>query len=124
MRLNIFQRLLKALSAPPELTQEAFDAYIHRLPGTVHVSWKKDDDDIIGQVTVDEKDFLTQAKTPDELVVMVNDAVYTAYDIPDEYREHLSQIRAYRPSPEAWEQLKKLDPNHSSLEFKKKLQIA
>ncbi len=124
MRYGVFWRIINAISNPAELSQEAFDAYIHRLPGIVRVSWRKDGDDIVGHVTVDEKDFFTQAKTPDELVVMVNDAVYTAYDIPDEYRRPLSQIRAYRPNKDAWDQLKRLDPKYSSLEFEKKLQIA
>ncbi|MBI4426556.1 MAG: hypothetical protein HY567_03175 [Candidatus Kerfeldbacteria bacterium] len=88
-----------------QIEPEALLAYFYRLPEKIEVSWEKDGQYIIGRIKTDDKEFLTQGVDSDDFIEMVNDAVYSAYEIPNDYIEVVSQLRPYFPKPEEKEKL-------------------
>jgi predicted RNase H-like HicB family nuclease len=58
-------------------------------PDSLDVFIKKSDNGYFAKVTSLSGNVVTQAKTGQELIEMVNDAVYAYLDIPQVYREHL-----------------------------------
>jgi hypothetical protein len=95
--MNTLKKIYRYLSFKPSLSQEAFVAYFHRLPDNIQVSWRRDGDMIVGQVIAGDKEFYTQGRNADEFIEMVNDAIYTAYEIPFGYIDAVSSARAFRP---------------------------
>jgi len=115
---------LKELFTPPEIHPEVLEAYIFKLPDAIQVAWFRDGKFIIGKVKVGDKEFMTQALSGAEFIEMVNDAVFTVYDIPRHYASLVRSYRAFTPSPE---ELKKLDDGtikHSNLSIQKRLVAA
>lgn len=85
-----------------DISREALIAYFNRLPAGITVRWEKDGQYIIGTINAEKNEFMTQSKNPDDFVDMVNDAIYTVYNIPERYRRHM---KSYLPSGD---ELKKL----------------
>lgn len=96
--LNFIRTLRTHSFFRPKLSQEAAEAYFHRLPNQIQVAWFRDGDVIVGKVKTQEHEFMTQGRTADEFIEMVNDALVAAYDIPSEYIDCISQVRAYTPT--------------------------
>ncbi|MFH1182697.1 MAG: hypothetical protein V1690_00340 [Candidatus Moraniibacteriota bacterium] len=105
----------------PQLSKEAFFAYFHRLPDKIQVKWKKENGFIIGTITDGDKIYHTQGKGAEDFVDMVNDAVYTMHEVPEEYYESLSQCRAYDPNKSEKNRLGLKDVRRSSFSIKKEL---
>lgn len=80
-----------------EIIPEALTAYKWRLPDSLKVSIKSSRDG--GYVVIVENlpGCVTQAENGSEIFDMVNDAVYTYFDIPARYQPYLP---AYLPSEE------------------------
>ena len=93
--MNILRFFLK-----PKLSQEAFEAYRDRLPNSISVNWWRDGNFIIGRVSAGKQEFITQGLNSDNFIEMVNDAIYTVYDIPRDYVEVIKKFRTYQPNPE------------------------
>lgn len=93
-------------SRNPQLSPEAYSAYINKLPDSIQVQWKRDGVFIIGNIITDDFAFLTQGKGADDFIDMVNDAVMTIYDIPDDYLKVVKKARSFTPKPEELSQLK------------------
>src|SRR3989344_7851243 len=89
----------------PSLTQEQFFAYFHKLPDGISVDWKRDGKFIIGKVQAGDFEFMTQGKTAEQFVDMVNDAVLTVFDIPRDYVDILREVKSYNPPEDAWRSL-------------------
>ncbi len=70
-----------------KLEPEAFYAYIHRMPDTVSVKWQKDGDYIVGEVGFDNFSFVTQARSAEEFVELVNEGVVISNNVPKDYIE-------------------------------------
>lgn len=122
-----FVRILKnLLHIHPELQIEAFTAYYHRLPNKIKVGWFRDGDFIIGEIDDGEHKFKTQAKNTKAFIDMVNDAIYTMHDIPEDYIDELSRIKAYTPTSAELEKLsnKNIKSSLFNLNRKKELQVA
>lgn len=122
-----FVRILKnLLHIHPELQKEAFTAYFHKLPNKIKVGWFRDGDFIIGEIDDGEHKFKTQAKNTKSFIDMVNDAIYTMYDIPEDYIDELSKYKAYIPAPAELKKLSNKDIKSSLLNLnrKKELQVA
>jgi hypothetical protein len=118
----VMQKVLKKaklLLFPPVLSQEAFDAYFFKLPDTIEVNWKRDGDFIIGKVVAGNNKFTTQGKSPEDFMEMVNDAIYTVFDIPLEYINEIKKVRTYNPPQEAIDQLKNLSIQGNTLSLSK-----
>jgi len=81
------------------LSQEAFWAYYHRLPNAIRVRWFRDGDLIIGEINDGKKKFFTQGKDADDFIIMVNDALITAYNIPQDYFEFIRKSKMFSPKP-------------------------
>ena len=96
---------IKNFFVKPNLSPEAFEAYFQRLPEAIEVHWERDGDMIIGRVVIGEQEFYTQGRNPKNFIEMVNDAIYTLYDIPFEYIEAVSKVKAFRPTKEELEKL-------------------
>lgn len=77
-----------------EISREDLVAFTQRLPDRISVSWTRSDSLIVGRVEAGEFRFMTQGRNPEDFVSMVHDAIYTAYDIPEEYRGYM---RIYIP---------------------------
>ena len=90
----------------PKLSQEAFEAYRDRLPNSISVNGWRDGNFIIGRVSAGKQEFITQGLNSDNFIEMVNDAIYTVYDIPRDYVEVISKFRQYQPN---FEQKKMLE---------------
>ena len=92
-RFTFLQRFVK-----PEIYPEAYFAYYHRLPNEVQVSWFRDEGMIIGKVRAGDREFVTQGVDADDFLKMVNQSVVTAFNIPDEYFDIVSQTKIYAPT--------------------------
>lgn len=122
--IHTFEKI-KNFFIKPRLSPEAFEAYFHRLPESVHVDWKRDGDMIIGKVVSDGKEFSTQGRNPEEFIEMVNDALYTVYDIPFDYIDAISASKAFFPKGAALQDLFNGNVSQSSLLLPKtKVQLA
>ncbi len=86
-----------SLFRKPRLSVEAFDAYYHKLPDQIEVRWFRDSGMIIGEVTAGDKKFMTQGKDASDFVEMVNDAVYTVYEIPRDYLGIIKESHSFSP---------------------------
>lgn len=118
--MNKFQRVLKALLyKKPVLEREAFDAYLHRLPESVNVAWERDGKYIVGYIEAGNESFATQGESVDEFIDMVNDAIYTVYDIPEGYKDVGSNFRAYNPPFADQERLQNLGVKKSTIFLKR-----
>lgn len=98
----VIRRFVRRLLHEPDISGEAFVAYFHKLPDTVQVSWERDGRFIVGHVEAGGFTFSTQGRDANNFVEMVNDAVYTVYDIPEDYRRFM---KAYIPPKEALKRL-------------------
>lgn len=102
------------------LSLEAATAYFHKLPNEVDVHWFREGDFIVGEIRADGKNtFLTQALSAKEFVEMVNETLFAAYEIPEEYFDVLQQQKRFIPPPAAFEQLKDIAIKKSELSFRK-----
>lgn len=104
----------------PKLSQEAFTAYFHRLPDSIEVNWHREGKFIVGRVAADGKKFMTQGLNVDEFVEMVNDAVITVFDIPEDYINVINKSKAYLPTAEEYKRLNDNKISHSSFGSRKR----
>jgi len=113
--LNIFKNLFR-----PKLSTEAFFAYFHRLPSKIQVDWFRDSNFIVGQIKAGDHEFKTQGKDAKDFIRMVNDAVYTVFDIPKDYLPLIEKNRAYKPNTQQIELLADKKVNRSGFELLRK----
>ena len=114
---------IKKLFFKPKLSQEALEAYWYKLPEMIKVEWFRDGRFIIGRIKADNCEFMTQALSAAEFVEMVNDGLFAAYEIPQEYFEALGP-RRFQPSKEEFTRLDDADVKKSQISFVKKLVAA
>ncbi len=90
-----------------EIYPEALQSYYYRLPNSIEVNWKKENGFIVGEIIDDKKNvFYTQGKNPKDFVMMVNDAIYTAYGIKKEYKAPISNSeKFFIPNEDGWAKL-------------------
>lgn len=112
MFLNLFK---------PKLEKEAYDAYFNRLPNAIQVEWFRDDDFIIGRITVENEEFFTQALSAGEFVDMVNELLLNVYNIPGKYHSVLLKEKKFRPSVEQFNLLNNAAIVKSQMEFQQQL---
>jgi len=86
---NIFTRLFA-----PQVDRETLLALRYKLPVTLSVSISEDPSGKyvarISKSDVFHRDIVTEGETGQELFEMVNDAVFTALDIPEDYRGYMT----------------------------------
>ncbi len=113
--MNIIQRFFR-----PKLNPEAFEAYWFRLPQQIGVSWFRNGKLIVGSIEADGETFMTQGRTADEFVDMVNETLYVVYEIPEEYHESLRNAkRQFIPKEQEYERLKNQSISKSFFSLKK-----
>ena len=118
MSINKARRYISRLfRSGKDLAPEASEAFFHRLPNKISVSWFRDDGYIIGEVETDKYKFKTQGEDAEDFIFMVNDAVYTMYDIPENYR--VLNLKDYSPPLKAQLALRNMSVNSSTLELLK-----
>lgn len=123
--MNLINHIKNLFAEPnPEFTREAFEAYLHRLPDHIQVAWFRDGDFIVGKVSDGHNEFLTQAKSGAEFIEMVNDTIYTVYDIPRGYLEVVKQFRAFKPPAEELSRLDDGSISRSELSLQKNPRLA
>lgn len=117
---------IKNFFIKPRLSQEAFYAYYNRLPDTVQVSWKRDGGMIVGNVKAGGKEFFTQGRDVDDFVDMVNDSLYTVYEIPFDYIDAIRSVKAFQPTQEEMNALYNINTKKANvfLRKEKNVQIA
>jgi len=93
---NLWNNLKSGLFNQP-LSQEAFEAYFHRLPDDLEVSWFRDGKFIIGNIKAGESRFVTQGLDAEDFIDMVNDAVITVFGLPKQYYDVIRRTHAYAP---------------------------
>ena len=96
---------IKQFFAQQKLEPEALKAYFHRLPNNIYVDWFRDKEFIVGKIKAGDAEFMTQAKSADEFVEMVNDALFTVYEIPREYSDLLLRHKKFEPNKKQFTQL-------------------
>ena len=101
------------------LSEEAFWAYYHRLPDSIQVRWFRDGDLIIGEVNDGKKKFFTQGKDADNFIIMVNDALITAYNIPQDYFEFVRKSKMFSPKPDERRRLENIKIKKATFGSKK-----
>lgn len=100
-----------------EKIYEILVCYRDKLPSAdVQVSWTRDEEFIVGAINIDGEKYFTQARSADEFVEMVNDAIYAIYEVPPKYAELLGAYRLM-PQQEAYEKLKNVEIKKSSFDF-------
>lgn len=112
---------IKRCFLKPSLSPQAFEAYFYRLPKTLEVKWERDsvDNFIVGWISDGKKEFMTQGKDAKDFIEMVNDAVYTYFDIPEDYVHALSKLRTYNPPTTEMEKLADKSIKERSFRFKR-----
>lgn len=90
-----------------KIEPEVFEAYMNKLPKNIKVIWEREDDGyIVGDILAGDYEFATQGKNGDDFIKMVNDAIFTMYDVK---REHIDVMEmVYRVAPSTKEGYKKL----------------
>jgi hypothetical protein len=99
-------KFLNRFKAP--LYREAAEAYWNKLPQGIEVSWFRDGKYIVGHINAEGNRFMTQGRNADEFIDMVNDAVFSVYEIPQEYFGILSP-KKFTPKSDEYERLKNID---------------
>lgn len=107
----------------PDLAEEAIEAYFCRLPDRINVKWKRDGEFIVGWIITDDNEFMTQGRNAKDFIDMVNDAVYTVYDIPKDYVDVISKFKTYDPPPQEIEKLQDSSITGSTIGFKRSKEI-
>ena len=109
-----------------KIAQEAIQAYFNKLPSRIEVAWFREDGLIVGKILTDKnEEIYTQGRNPKEFVEMVNDSVYTAFDINPEYFEVMkSTSRSYQPPELEWNKLRNAKVEHSEFSLEKQLVAA
>lgn len=118
--VELVKKVWRQIWQDSQLTPEALFAYANRLPESVMVTWFRDGEFIIGHITAEQLDVMTQATTPREFVTMVNDAVFAAYEIPVRYFSALS-ARSFRPVAREYQKLSNRAIANSSLIIERSL---
>ena len=85
-------------NSPKKIIPEALFAYKSRIPDSLNVIIKKSEDGGYWAEVLNFPGCVTQANNGKELFYMVNDAIYTYFEIPQEY---LSFMPTFLPSEEA-----------------------
>ena len=106
-----------------KLSREAFGAYFYRLPSSIEVSWFRDGKYIVGTIKTEDQEFSTQGLDADDFIEMVNDAVYTMYDIPDEYIDLLKTVKTYSPQLKEKQKLQDASIKNSIIRFLKNEEV-
>jgi len=119
MRTKLILNRIKRFVFRKKLSQEAFDAYLYRLPKNIMVNWEKDGKFIVGKIQEGKEEYFTQGNSVEDFIRMVNDAVYTYHEIPIEYIDAISQVRPYNPPPKAIEELANSGIRKSSISLLK-----
>lgn len=119
IRLHQVCKKAKKIFCKPEISQEAFDAYFFRLPEKVEVGWFRDGNYIVGKVKTDKKEFMTQGVNPQDFIEMVNDAIYTVSNIPEDYIDILRKVKTYSPPPQEKKKLEDLNIKKSFISLEK-----
>lgn len=99
----------------PEIYSEAYVAYVNRLPSEITVHWFRDGDMIIGKVQAGDKEFMTQGANEDDFIRMINESVFTIFNIPNDYFDVVRDTRSFKPSEIEMARLK--DPSVISRSF-------
>lgn len=119
---TLFRSAVARLRGP--LSIEAIEAYYHKIPNSIQVSWERDGDMIVGTVKAGNHEFYTQGKDADDFIEMVNDAVYTVYEIPFEYLDVIERLKPFSPSLEQRKALYGKDKDIISISKKNSLKLA
>ena len=94
---------LRALLFGDKLDQEELFALSWKIPARLEIEIKESDGMYVAKITSYADDnVVTQAKTGQELVEMVNDALYSYLDIPSKYK---SEIGFFLPPESVREEL-------------------
>jgi hypothetical protein len=101
------------------VSREALEAYFYRLPNRIQVSWQRDGQYIVGKVSDGKNEFVTQGRSPDDFIEMVNDGVLAIYDIPKEYTDAIHKLKTYVPASGEKQKLDDLSIASSSFGYVK-----
>ena len=112
----MFVNFLRRISfSRPDYSREAFEAYFHKLPSPVQVSWFRDGKYIVGRIIAGDHELMTQGQNAEEFIEMVNDAVHTAFDIPEDYKNLMRVAKPYNPPEEDRKRLGDRTVNESAM---------
>jgi len=107
---------LNFFTCTKKVEPEVMRAYLDKLPGNIKVNWKRESDGyIVGDIATEDYTFSTQGKNGDDFIEMVNDAVFTMYDVK---RDHIDLLKKfYYIKPRSAEEMEKLKAKkiHSSM---------
>ena len=104
----------------PKLDKEAAIAYYNKLPDRIEVKWFRDDKFIIGEINAEGNKFCTQALSAKEFIEMVNDGLFSMYNIPLKYFDILKDKEFY-PSEEHFQELNDIAIKKSTVTYRKQL---
>lgn len=101
----MLREIKQIFSHKPVLDREAFETYYNRLPEKIDIKWFRDGNFIIGDIKTEDHHFKTQGVSVDNFIEMVNDSLYTVYNIPQDYLKALSKAKSYEPDALSLEKL-------------------
>ncbi|MCK5416455.1 hypothetical protein KAI92_03445 [Candidatus Parcubacteria bacterium] len=97
---NIFNLIINT-----EPNEEVLLSNFHKLPEEIKVSWFRDGKFIIGDILADGHKYKTQAKSANDFVEMVNDTIYSVYEVPSNCINTLSKVKRFNPKPDEFKKL-------------------
>ena len=98
----MFQKIFQ-LFHHKKIVPEVLEANINKMPKQLHILIEKTPNNYYFVKIKNLSGCTTQARNSHELVEMVNDAVYTYFDIPEKYQ---AQVGSYNPPVELQKKLK------------------
>jgi len=113
---NKFMSFLNIFTYTKKVEPEVMRAYLNKLPFYIKVNWKREADGyIVGDIATEDYTFSTQGKNGDDFIEMVNDAVFTMYDVKKDHIDLLKKFYYIKPRNE--EEMEKLKAKkiHSSM---------
>jgi hypothetical protein len=117
---DLFEKIRFIFKKRASLSSEAFEAYYNKLPEKIAIDWFRDGKFIIGNIYADGEKFMTQGKSVDDFIEMVNDVIFSVYEIPKEYFPLLVQSRRYYPNEAQLKDLQNTGLTHSKLGIQKR----
>ena len=101
-----------------EIIWEVLVCFRDKLPShNVQVSWTRDGEFIVGEITAGGHTFYTQGRSAQEFVEMINDAIYASYEIPIKYAKQLGGNYRLMPPEVEFEKLNNAAVKKSTIRF-------
>ncbi len=110
-----WHRVKEALFGDSEIIYEVLLHHKSNLPNTIHVSWERDGEFIVGKIEAHNETLIAQGRSANDFIESVNDTLYAAYHVPMKYAERFGGDYRLTPPAKAFAALNDAAIQKSSL---------